>query len=73
MLGVIESKIPLQYMVSFDVIIPSVKAATAVSGLNVEPGAILVWVARFTSGVDLSFNKDLQYVESMVPEKRLIS
>lgn len=46
-------------MVSFDVIIPSVKAATAVSGLNVEPGAILVWVARFTSGVDLSFNKDL--------------
>ena len=59
MLGVIESKIPLQYMVSFDVIIPSVKAAIAVSGLNVEPGAILVWVARFTSGVDLSFNKDL--------------
>lgn len=57
MLGVIESKIPLQYMVSFDVIIPSVKAATAVSGLNVEPGAILVWVARFTSGVDLSLTK----------------
>ena len=59
MLGVIESKIPLQYMVSFDVIIPSDKAAKAVSGLNDEPGANLVWVARFTSGVDLSFNKDL--------------
>ena len=56
MFGVILSYIPSQYTVSLGVMTPSASPATAISGLKVEPGAILVWVALFTSGVDLSFN-----------------
>ena len=48
------SNIPVSVIVSFGVITPSISPAIAVAILNVEPGAILVCVALFTRGVDLS-------------------
>ena len=50
----ISSYRPVQVMVSVGLRTPVSRAATAVMGLKVEPGAFRAWVALLYSGLDMS-------------------